>query len=768
MMQKTKILRQQYALRRANKEDWYPIFKDYVPDFIAYMELLFTKNKKTRKEFELIVADFYLRVDYWSDLFSAIITGTQLGTFGTISASELQPLVASQFADIDPELTLYSYLIDKSVLENIPVSIFENLRGDAGYEAAAFFYREYFIRDASDHEIILFWHLILNSVIRDYLDKTTRESITTSFIERRKFIEKNTRRLINAIKSQPELPDSLTIGKLKIPLPEHVQRDIPFYFQNEEMAKRKAEQILADATRNWIFEVPIQLPNGELNVFYASGVQYIANQVKVTKNKNLLSNGQSLVYARDWIKNFMNQRRFDTLLYEGEGYTPVSILLDRKPTKEYEIKTISKDTVDQFVRLYHSDFPKMNKLGFLYGLGAFDENGKMVGALALNTPAAKGRGYPGQYHIVEISRVVVPTEYKGEGISNMLVQWVLDNKDLFNRSQFEITNVITFSLIDQPATLYQSVQTLYPIGLVLPKSRVKGRKIGNAWKIRWESNPANMDDVEKWLPRLHPLFMKVIYGLNAYTGKAVSRIIHEVDVNRIPKTQKSLDTIRYLFRIPKRQFQLALPKPIKEMNPSQILPILLQLINAKTMRRLSHRGSSNREYISSDLLLLFRKMRDIVICLSLETGKSQDLADMVTAIRNAAKFTHKTVNRDLPRGNYTIAKQELIQSFQTKTFNRRLKQIQVYYSFPKTLETNFVFYLNEWEKIQSQLDQLTTLEKQFFMKTIHYFDHKLITILYRHQKLNPFLLSLEKGYSSFWTTGEPPLVYQQFVTKIKN
>ena len=146
----TKQLKQQLLAQR-KKKTWYDIFRQRLPSMVVPFELVFTKNNQARRDFELILSDFYMRPDYWSALFDTVFASKDALKFGTVSASELNPVVASQFSLI-PNDMLYAGYIDKNFLSGVQVDIFENLRADAGYEAASRFYREYFQRGAVDRD----------------------------------------------------------------------------------------------------------------------------------------------------------------------------------------------------------------------------------------------------------------------------------------------------------------------------------------------------------------------------------------------------------------------------------------------------------------------------------------------------------------------------------------------------------------------------------------------------------------------------------------
>ena len=205
-------------------------------------------------------------------------------------------------------------------------------------------------------------------------------------------------------------------------------------------------------------------------------------------------------------------------------FTPATVLLDQKPTKKYTVKTLERDYAIQYIEQHHSDIPVVSPRGFMYGVGVFDPQNKIVGAAVINTSSAPPKDYPGQYHIVELSRIAIPESHRGEGISGILTSWLLENKEVFNRSKYGEANVVTFSLLRQPGTIYESARTLYPVGLLKPRSRGRVNVLSDEWKIRWESNPLNKKAIREYLPRLHPIFMKAVYGIHAWTKLKTSPI----------------------------------------------------------------------------------------------------------------------------------------------------------------------------------------------------------------------------------------------------
>jgi hypothetical protein len=559
----TQLLLEQLEKLRAGKKSWYDIFKVRVPDFVEKIELVFTANKAVQKAFEQIVSDFYERPDYWSQLFSAVFTTTQVEQFGTITGAQVNPIVASQFVELSDRELAVGY-IDKSRLREIKISIFETLQGDIGYQTASKFYKQYFSRTASDEEIIFFWHLILNSVIRNLYDLTTEESVKQAIQQRKWFIEYNTPRLENILASTIDVQMQI---KLRFPRKKEVVSIQPFDFYADNL-KDLAQQILIDASSNWVFQLPIQIVKGdEIRMAFVNGPRYVARNF--TRNKTrILEQGKSFVYAKLWIQNFMKQNEFETFLYSATpnytlAYQPITIEMDEKPTKEYEIRTIQKKTAQEYVQNFHSHIPMMNYRGVVYTIGAFDDKGEIVGALVLNTSAAPPKDSPGQYHIIEISRVIVPEKYRQEGISKMLTQWVLDNKWQFNRSQFQETNVITFSLVEQTGTLYTKVDTLYPVSLLRPREK-PGARVNPAalkWKIRWESNPYKPETVRPWLKDLHPLYMKVFRGIDTWSNRPIPRTLKAKHLAPF-KTRAALEDVMWLFGVPRNLYKNRNKKPI--------------------------------------------------------------------------------------------------------------------------------------------------------------------------------------------------------------
>ena len=573
----TKQMKQQLLSQR-KKKTWYEIFRQRIPSMTLHFDLVFTKNKQSRRDFELILSDFYMRPDYWSALFDTVFSSKDAFQFGTVSASELNPVVASQFSLI-PNDILYAGYIDKNFLSGIQVDIFENLRADAGYEAASRFYREYFQRGADDREVLFFWHLILNSVIRDYVDSTNRDVMTRALQDRKRFIERNTSKLQRTIESG--VIEDIRMDKVTVPLSQY------------SLAIMQPEEILMDVTSNWFFEIPVKN-----RTIYAVGPKYIARNFS-DKDYIFRLEGQSVIKARGWIDRMINQKSFNTMFYEDGYFIPATVLLDQKPTKKYTVKTLDRDYAIQYIEQHHSDIPQVSPRGFMYGVGVFDPQNKIVGAAVINTSSAPPKDYPGQYHIVELSRIAIPESHRGEGISGILTSWLLENKEVFNRSNYAEANVVTFSLLRQPGTIYESARTLYPVGLLKPRSRGRVNVLSDEWKIRWESNPLNKKAIREYLPRLHPIFMKAVYGIHAWTGVQTSPTLTRSDFRwKYFGSVAALNDLARIFRINKTTWKSRTSKSFKdyvtdhiaEPNNAKVLKNLLDelifTINSDTQRRL--------------------------------------------------------------------------------------------------------------------------------------------------------------------------------------
>jgi hypothetical protein len=557
----TQMLSQKYRKLKEQGKNWREIFKQTMEDIAVSMELVFTKSKKARRTFEVIVSDFYTRPEYWSQLFEACLEEWDLQRIGTTVAQyKLNPIVASQFIDTDSRTIALKYLGHLSEQSTRNISVLQNLQGDVGYEAAIKFYKEYFVRDADEQEVLLFWHFVLNSVIRDMMQQTNRKKIARALSEKQNYIRKNIRPLENALKNLP----MIQVGTIQVQGQKIVVQNTRLQVPRSDISL-VAKRILDDASSNWVFSLPVRI-FGESGIdvkdVVVVGPRYIAKKLR-TKNNILIDKGQSLTLARDWVQRMIEQKSFPTFVTEKDSrydqiyYEPVDIVLSNKPTKDYEIKTISRDVAFQFIKSDHSAIDTPNPRGFIYAIGVYDDD-KLISVATLNTSQVKkGAGYEGQHHFVEISRIVVPDAHRGEGLATMLTQWIIDNKELFNRSQYEEADIVTYSLLREPGTVYRSVKTVYPIGLVKPrKPEAKlGRKnvVLQDWKIRWDSNPNKNVQIKKWLVHLHPLYMKLYYGINSYTGsKLQSRKVSKSDFRYFKTTEQLLDVMRILWILPSK------------------------------------------------------------------------------------------------------------------------------------------------------------------------------------------------------------------------
>ena len=521
----TAVLSDRVKQFRDQGMSWQEIYAKLIDDFAINIELVFTKNIKARKTFTTIVSDFYMRPDYWGKLFEASLDEIDVNRrIGTISQSRLSPIVASQFSNMTAQQMTLRYLGHSLPGQERKISIFENLQGAEGWNTISKFYREYFFREADEQEVLLFWHFILNSVIRDLMEQT-KDPNKVSQVARDKdrFIDQNMRLL----EMKNEQPLAL------------------------------ARQALLDATSNWLFTIPVAVGD-KVKTCFVLGPKYVAKKLRVANNV-LYDRETSFTLARKWTQNMIDQKTFSTFLTEKRGgnlvYTPVDIDLYGKPTKEYTIRTIPISVAFQFIRSYHSAVSNPNPRGVMYAVGAYDRDEQLVAVLVINTPQQRTGDYKGQYHIVEITRIIVPDSHRGEGLSTLLLKWMLQNKNLFNRSQFDEANLWTYSLLTEPGTIYQRVQGFYPVSLYIPAKTIKkGRTniVTNIPKIRWESNPKGKP--AKWLPYLHPFYMLVFRGINAWNGESIPKTVSKSDF-RYFKNMDALTTIMKLLRIDARKWK---------------------------------------------------------------------------------------------------------------------------------------------------------------------------------------------------------------------
>ena len=466
-----------------------------------------------------ILSDFYSRPAYWAELFTASLDEVEFASLGEVTSwspqipdQKLSPIVASQFAVRDQRYLVLRY---GGVAAEGTVNIVDALGGAQLWEIAKSFYRDYFVRNATDVEIILFWQMILNSVLMDLLGSTTPQKVQEATLDRRAYVQRNlpvlTKSFERPYRSYRKL-DAVSMEKGKMVI-QQVQPTLP--------AREMALTILEDATQNWVFTIPISLNDGATVSNYAVvGPKYIAHKLQV-KGRRLIGGGRSFVLARQWIQRFTTQDEFNTLLTINQVLQPVSVLLSDKPDRPYEIRPMSYEEAGCRIAEAHSVLPEINPCGFAFAIGAYDGDA-LAGTLTLNTPVAAVGGLEGYFYLVEVSRIAVAPGYEQKGVSSLLLDWAIENRELFNRSDHP-AKLVTYSMLDEPGTIYLRHAELEPVNLVKPGKRDAGSNvaISEIWKIRWDT-AAPQSEIQRHLPAIHPLYMKYSKGRDSFTGRIFS------------------------------------------------------------------------------------------------------------------------------------------------------------------------------------------------------------------------------------------------------
>lgn len=550
-MHPSQKLKSQFVKLRAQKVPWKTIFAQSVGDFTTVLRLLFTKNSKAKNQFTKIMSDFYTRPAYWSDLFSASLDSMSVNYLGIITNwstkipdQRISAIVASQFADRSESYVAVRYA---GVPATSQIDIVQALGGADIWDIAKSFYHDYFMRYASDYEVILFWQMMLNSAISDLMKETTEEKISTAVQAREEYVQTNLRPLARQLKSSQALLDTISIQSQQIYIrPQtvsQIQRVMPNF---DPMVV--AEKILLDASDNWIFNITLSLDGGNsLTNYPIVGPKYIAEKVRI-RGRNILESGRSFVMAREWMENFLNRDEFETLLFVDDVLQPVSIILSNKPDRAYEIKPISLQEATVLIASFHSVLPELSVRGFAFAIGAYDDAGRIAGILTLNTPVAAIGGSPGYYHLIEVSRIAVAPGFQQQGISSLLLRWAIDNKDLFNRSSYP-TKLVTYSMLDEPGYIYSRNEKLSPVALVRPGARDKGSNVAitSSWKIRWETG-VDPSQAAFHLPAIHQPYLKYSKGVDSYSGRRLTHSERSLKTHNL-RQFKSVAQLKDLGRV---------------------------------------------------------------------------------------------------------------------------------------------------------------------------------------------------------------------------
>ena len=506
---------------------------------LTELKQLFVRDRSARQTFETIVSDFYLRPKYWQGLFNSIVQKQSLfveipGISVEIDPEKLNPTVNSQFFD-GPAILGYSSK-DAKIAMNKKADLFKFFNDNNMLDLATRFYAEYIYYPSGSKprrmsKGILFWSMILNSVIADLASKTTIESVKQAYKDRKIWIERNELNIEKAVKRfwqsgkglLTEIPLNIDIDGKPVLLTQNVfleRSSIP----SEREINRVAKEITRDALDNWIFGMKIKTSSGVITIPVTS-VQYVSKigRSVLASRRVLTDKGRPAVLAQEWVERFIKGEHFTTLISSFDRremdlvYTPATIEF-ASPQTSITIKRTSRHEAEQWIKRVHNALPKFPVAGLLDIIGAYDFEDNLMGIMVLNTPphARSNEDAPGQYHIVDISRIAVENTFAGRGIAVKLAKWAIENKELYNRSAWHgNANVVTYSMLQESGVTY--IQSGFcPTRLSRPGAKHSGSTdmITQTWKIKWESNPFNrkeeyqMPKVKWWLTKLHRAYVK--------------------------------------------------------------------------------------------------------------------------------------------------------------------------------------------------------------------------------------------------------------------
>jgi len=562
---------------------------------IENLKQLFTRDRKAKNTFENIVSDFYLRPKYWLDLLHTALYKQSLFDQVPLSQSslsfdteKLSPTLVSQFFPQESEskntaYTIMSYSVDAfRRRRNKKADLFELFEGNQMFDLAQKFYAEYIVGETTELDGFRFWLMILHSVIADLAQKTTYESVQKSLQDRESWYKKNIKRVKETVnkflKSSQKMLEVIDIEIEDHGRPIVIQQKV--YLDKDELGKTKpnqiAEKILSDALDNWIFAIRTRYEDKTSALIPVVSIQYTPRMFAIREGKRIITRKSGGVFeyqskeaeasAKTWIQNFVRSENFTTLLSKvnrktGEiEYTPVEICLS--PLGPITIKRTGRAEAEEWIRKTHNMLPKFPESGLLDIIGAYDYGDRLMAVMVLNTPphvASTLEDAPGQYHIIDISRIAVNNNDAGRRLAVILTKWAIKNKEFYNRSAWKgNANVVTYSMLHESGRTYESAG-MKPTRLSAAGGSKHERTdsiIKNTWKIRWESNPwmnisekVKLPKIKPWLPKLHRAYVKISqchiwdYGNNCWKKLPKKEVkLSEADIKGVivgsPKTSR--------------------------------------------------------------------------------------------------------------------------------------------------------------------------------------------------------------------------------------
>jgi hypothetical protein len=535
--------------------EFFDIYKQSIADekIQKHLRQLFTKNQKAQATFIAIVSDFYLRPKFWLDLLHACVV--KRGLFSdflprrgiTIAAQQekLNPVVLNQFFPINNEieeaLAILKYNSEAyNKFRTRDTSVFSVFGQRNMWELAEKFYLEYIGSPGDKGDYFFFWLLILHSVLADLITKTnsySEQDLQEILKERKEWIDKNIfsteqqiRKFINQRKNELKFIDvQVNMGGQELAFIRQKIKPIQRVDISEKNIKNISKRILMDITDNWIFGIKIQIYDDIITVPVV-GHYYIARMFKVIKGKTLITDSKGklsknpTIMAENWVKQFLEGNVFSTLASMRDRdtneliYSPMAIYTGR-PEGTITLRRTSKEEAIEWIHATHNQLPKFPTQGLLDIIGAYNYKDELMGIMTLNAPAhsPSGEDAPGQYHLVEISRIAVNEDHAGRAVASMLTNWAIENKELYNRSAWTgKANVVTYSMLQESGGTYK-LSGMYPTRLSPPGVKHQGTDdvIAETFKIRWESNPymegqqePGIPKVKWYLPKLHRPYVK--------------------------------------------------------------------------------------------------------------------------------------------------------------------------------------------------------------------------------------------------------------------